>query len=303
VGVKNYLKQNMLRLPDTMWTLLLSGAFLDSPAKCANNLMEVSVPLAFVFILFVILAAFLLLNMLVGLLCEVVNAVTSVEKERITVAYVKCKLMGVLQSLDTDGNGTISKDEFNQMLNIPEAVQALTELGVDVPNLLSLSDHLFEAPDAFQKVGTCLTKNTGDSSPDSSGILVEESEQMTFADFLEMVIRLRSTNKPSVLDIVDLRKLILDSQKNVHKGIDALEGTGHELLSQIQNMQALAKRLSSQTCAAALAPLVHSQEHGPAPSGSSPRLQNLARKMPTATLLTAGRNCDSQRWKKTSIWL
>jgi len=251
-----FLQQKMSRLPSIMWTLLFSGTFLDSPAKCAVNLVEVSTPLALAFVVFAICTAFVLLNMLVGLLCQVVNEVSSVEKERNTITYVKSKLMGVLQSLDTDGNGTISKEEFNQLLKNEEAVQALEELGVDVPNLLSLSDHLFEPSDALPAVGTCLTKNSDASTPSSSETVSETSPHITFADFMERVICLRPTKSPSGVDIVELRKLILGSQRNLLRRLDALEDTGHGLRSQVQSMQALARRFSTEESAAALAPLL-----------------------------------------------
>lgn len=132
------------RVPDAMWTLLLSGTFLDNISLVANRLLEQSPFLTGLFIIFVMLSSFTILNMLVGLLCEVVDAVACAEKEKVMVGYVRSKLMGVLEKLDEDGNGTISRDEFDQLLQIPEAVQALEELGVDVQNLVSLSDHLFE---------------------------------------------------------------------------------------------------------------------------------------------------------------
>merc|ERR1712113_1161593 len=103
--------------------------------------------MAAVFILFVLVSSLMGLNMLIGVLCAVVTAVTAAEKEKILVTYVKSKLMGVLVRLDEDGNGTISKDEFDQLVHIPEAVRALEELGVDVESLVALGDHLFQSED------------------------------------------------------------------------------------------------------------------------------------------------------------
>merc|ERR1719310_1250327 len=107
--------------------------------------------LTFVFIIFVMLAAYTVLNMLVGLLCEVVDAVAAAEKEKAVVGLVKSRLMHVLEQLDEDGNGTISRNEFNMLLEIPEAKTALEDLGVDVHNLFSLADHLFEADEVGDK--------------------------------------------------------------------------------------------------------------------------------------------------------
>merc|ERR1719487_1268355 len=98
------------------------------------------------FVSFILLSSFTVLNLLIGMLCEVVSVVSVIEKEKATVTWVKSKLMHVLEELDEDGSGMISKDEFEKLLLIPTAVDAMTELGVDVNNLVSLSDHIFMAP-------------------------------------------------------------------------------------------------------------------------------------------------------------
>jgi len=64
----------------------------------------------------------------------------------------------------------------------------------------------------------------------------EEDEQvaLTFADFLETVIRLRATNQPSVLDIVDMRKLLLRTQRSVMRRLDGVEDLNKRLSADIK---------------------------------------------------------------------
>merc|ERR1719229_38380 len=169
--------------------------------------------MAAIFIIFVLVSSLMILNMLIGVLCAVVTAVAAAEKEKALVNYVKSKLTNVLERLDEDKNGTISKEEFDQLVHIPEAVRALDDLGVDVPNLVSLADHLF---DVDEDEDTTEKKESVQVGPDGEPI-EDEGKSMTFADFLEMVIRLRSENTPSVADIVELRKLISKGQKQLTK--------------------------------------------------------------------------------------
>eukprot|EP00927_Polykrikos_kofoidii_P073915 TRINITY_DN69930_c0_g1_i1.p1 TRINITY_DN69930_c0_g1~~TRINITY_DN69930_c0_g1_i1.p1 ORF type:complete len:665 (+),score=146.32 TRINITY_DN69930_c0_g1_i1:68-2062(+) len=261
VSENEYLKARFGRLLGAMWTLLLSGTLLDNISKCSNELLDVNWFLAMLFVVFIMLACFTVLNMLVGLLCEVVDAVAAAEKERIVVAYVKGKLIDVLTALDGDGNGTISRDEFNTLLEIPEAVNALFELGVDVPNLLSLSDHLFEADEVEEK-GPDRRKKDLWSTPqgaDQEGDAAADDEDdddgqvsLTFADFLKRVIRLRSTNQPSVLDMVDLRKLIQRCQRNVTRRLDRLEELNVRLTSEVQMINKIIACLCSHDCMSAL---------------------------------------------------
>merc|ERR1719235_1370836 len=121
------------------------GTFLDNLTVIADKLKDHAHPaLLALFIVFILVSALTILNMLIGVLCEVVSAVAEAEKEKAVVTYVKATLIDVLNDLDKDGTGTISKDEFAVLLEVPSAVKALEQLGVDVPNLLLLTDVLFD---------------------------------------------------------------------------------------------------------------------------------------------------------------
>lgn len=260
-----YLLEKFGRIPNAMWTLLMSGAFMDSITVCANTLLEESPLLTIVFIMFIFLASFTVLNMLIGLLCEVVTAVAAAEKEKAIVVYVKSRLFDVLESLDADKSGTISKDEFDALLAIPEAVQALDELGVDVPNLVSLSKHLFEADEISRMGIEGVEKEHKHKGEEDDGTVKkhslstdeletrswEEDEEgntqaLTFADFLEMVIRLRADNRPSVLDVVDLRKLVLKSQRQVLGQVGGLEKMNLKLSADMQDVSATLDKFCTQ---------------------------------------------------------
>merc|ERR1712050_212633 len=121
------------------------------------------------------------MNMLVGILCEVVSVVSAVEKEEVLINYVKGELQDMIQAagLDTNGDNRISKAEFEQLLDNREAARALQEVGVDVVGLIDFTDFIF----------------TG-------------GRDMTFCDFMDMVLQLRGSNTATVKDIVDLRKMM-----------------------------------------------------------------------------------------------
>lgn len=226
----------------SMWTLLLTGCLMDDIAKIGDLLVKHNIFMAFVFLIFVLLSSLMVLNMLIGVLCAVVTAVAAAEKEKSLVNYVKSKLITVLHRLDEDGNGTISKGEFDQLVHIPEAVSALTELGVDVPNLMSLADFLFEDDSAEQSSKSSAVNQAAFSArcgEQAAAVLEDEEEEeegisMTFAEFLEMVIRLRSENQPSVADIVELRKLIYKGQRQVQRRIEKIGRGQAELRNMVQ---------------------------------------------------------------------
>lgn len=172
-------------VPEAMYTLLSRGALLDSPGKVGDALMTENLVMCVVFYIFILLAALTVLNMLIGILCEVVSAVAAIEKEQITVAMVKQQLQKVVEELDENGDMMISKQEFLQILESPVAIAHLAAVGVDVCGLVDLADYIF--------------------SPEGE---IHGKLELTFTDFMEVVLSLRGSNSATVKDIVDLRKFI-----------------------------------------------------------------------------------------------
>ena len=71
-----------------MSTLLLRGTLPDM-ADLVEDVGRVNIIYAAFMLFFILLASLTVLNMLVGVLCEVVSVVSAVEKESMTVQFVK----------------------------------------------------------------------------------------------------------------------------------------------------------------------------------------------------------------------
>merc|ERR1719499_540361 len=134
--------------------------------------------------MFMLLATVTVLNMLIGVLCAVVSAVAGVERETMIVSFVKNRLLGVLEALDDDGNGTLSKEEFMAVLDQKAAVQALDECGVDVEGIYEFADFIF------------MDDSTGDE------------RELEFGEFMEIMLQFRGTNYATVKDLADLTKCV-----------------------------------------------------------------------------------------------
>merc|ERR1719478_303320 len=115
------------------------------------------------------------MNMLIGVLCEVVSAVANDEKEQSVIQLMKESLLVMLHHLDADGSGEIDKDELMQVMEEPLALKVLEELQVDVAHLMELKDMLFEESNASIKI----------------------------QDFLELLLAYRGDNIATVKNIVD----------------------------------------------------------------------------------------------------
>jgi len=190
-------------VPVAMHTLLLDGALMDNLNTVVYDLGAVHPIYTCLFYIFVLLASLTVMNMLIGVLCEVVSAVASTEKESLQVAFVKGKLMEIMNEsgLDQDGDMEISKEEFSKILQIPQATRLLQEVGVDPFSLVDNIDFIF-AP-------------TTDPSDEEE----EEEEEMTlsFGSFMDLILQMRGTNTATVKDIVELRKCINDSHNRLRE--------------------------------------------------------------------------------------
>merc|ERR1740122_834442 len=107
-----------------------------------EQIEEVSVPILFLFYLFILLAALSVMNMLIGVICEMVLNVGEAEREKATVDFVTEKLQRLMETCGVDENNDmlISKQEFLTMLTNRKATSILYDVGVDVVCLVDVAD-------------------------------------------------------------------------------------------------------------------------------------------------------------------
>lgn len=179
---------------ESMYTLLLFGVLcLDYLEDIASKLNDVNPMMSVLLFVFVLLAALTIMNMLIGVLCEVVSAVAKLEKENLLVNYAHDKVGKVLEELDTDGNKLISKEELSHILANQSACKALHDVGVDVVALIDFADVMF-----------------WDS--------INQTEmQLSFSSFMEVVLNLRSSNVATVQDLFNLGRVVLNSFERVEQ--------------------------------------------------------------------------------------
>merc|ERR1712232_1543598 len=93
--------------------------------------------------------AFTVLNMLIGVLCEVVSGVGQNEKRKADIKYLQNNLLDVLEAYDKNDDNTIGPNEFDYFFANPEVHDALAKFGTDLKGITSLKKVLFESADAL----------------------------------------------------------------------------------------------------------------------------------------------------------
>eukprot|EP00747_Dinoflagellata_sp_TGD_P041200 gnl/TRDRNA2_/TRDRNA2_141346_c0_seq1.p1 gnl/TRDRNA2_/TRDRNA2_141346_c0~~gnl/TRDRNA2_/TRDRNA2_141346_c0_seq1.p1 ORF type:complete len:497 (-),score=89.75 gnl/TRDRNA2_/TRDRNA2_141346_c0_seq1:36-1352(-) len=170
----DFLSSRFGRLALVMHTLLIDGTFLDNVGLVSRGLLEhEEYPSWVLLMLFVLFSALTVMNMLVGVLCEVVSAVKTAEEENYAIRMVKDHLLEMLQLLDEDQSGMISKDEIQKVLEDNEALEVLTNLRVDVQYLMQHLDMFFEeTPDlSIHQIMELILMLRGDRPPTMKDML------------------------------------------------------------------------------------------------------------------------------------
>jgi voltage-gated sodium channel len=136
-------------LPRCMWTLLMDGTLLSETGPLLGLLVHRGdfncVVAVTCFLIFILLASFTVMNMLIGILCEVVAGVAESEKEEAAGRVMRQTILLELKKYD-DGDGMIDEDELTELMADPMSLQVLESLGIDVPFLQEFQVMTYREP-------------------------------------------------------------------------------------------------------------------------------------------------------------
>lgn len=216
----------------SMLTLFINGTLLDNLTATMIYLRDDNAMMMWIFVIFILVSSFTVLNMLIGVLCGVVTETAASEAESMGMEQANQKLKEVFLAIDTDGSGLISQNEFMQMKDNPLAVEALEQLGIEVHMVMNLTAVLFQDDDddsndpskMFRKSAwdPLNPKHAGRDSVKSSDI-PPGTKELEFKEFLERLAHLKPGSTPSVLDFADLQKQLCQSSLKLQKRIVQLQ--------------------------------------------------------------------------------
>merc|ERR1712072_1011422 len=119
------------------------------------------------------------MNMLIGILCDVMSQVALDSKEEMLLKEVKSQIKRLAAQIDVDGSGTIDKDEFELLIRDPMMTTSFHDLGVDVVGVANFGEFIYEQVD-----------------------------EISFTDFAFLCSQFRGNKQASVQDVMDLRRYV-----------------------------------------------------------------------------------------------
>lgn len=212
LGEAQELEANFGTLGNTMWTLGLDGTFMDSTRSLLDSLKSLEThgydwtlgwSMVLVFVIYILLTNVTVMNMLIGVLCEVVSAVKVKDDEKIAIDFMKQHLRGMLVQLDADLNGQVSKTELAKITQLPQAIKVLEELEVNAANLLEVTEQLYEDDKAAGRV-----------------------QEVTREELMEVILKVRGNREVSMHDLVEAR---CDLRRLMNRRVDEITSMIQEL--------------------------------------------------------------------------
>jgi hypothetical protein len=158
--------------------------FLLLEVLCGFEIDTVNAMLKEGFIFYILYLTYLLfgsltiMNMLIGVLCEVVSSVAEVERDKIFNQEVDTQIEALTKALDEDGNGVITFEEFQQVMQ-EDIIWQLNDIGVDVVAFADFASFIFH-----------------------------DSDHITHHEFGQMVAQFRGYKAATVKDLADVRKYV-----------------------------------------------------------------------------------------------
>lgn len=163
-------------VPHAMASLTIGGILADQ-GDILTDLGAANIMFCFLFSLYFLLSALTIMNMLLGVLIDVVNVVSAVERDKSDMIEVKGRVMRLLKLDKGNQECSITKAQYRYILTNPAAAKSLDACGIDTLGLVDCADIVFK-----------------------------DKKEIDFPEFLNLMLNLRGGEPAKVKDLVDLRK-------------------------------------------------------------------------------------------------
>lgn len=205
----------------SMMTLFTNGVLGDNLAWILTHIKTADLLLMWVFIVFMVLSSMTLLNMLIGVLCDVIGEAAENEKQDSQRAKFRETLELAFGQIDESGNKLISEDEWVKMKQNNDVMQSFEDLGIEKKDL---DTHL-------NQLQTSLFHGDIDDDEDRGK---PPKKGLSFEKFLQKIMELRPEEPASALDVEMLRMNVRKNEKVIKKQMEKVQ---QRLMSVVDSAQ------------------------------------------------------------------
>jgi len=185
----------------SMRHLFIMATILDDITACTNTIRSTeNMYMLMAFMVCVLISSFTLFNMLLGILCEVVEATQNGEQDKQESKKLQNSMKRFFRDMDEDGNGMVSRNEFVKMATNPKIVDQLADLHIKAVDFEKYAELIF-APRAYG----------------------EAPAELDHDAVVELIMRLRPGQYVNCLDFCHFRTSMKNQYKSVRTYISDIE--------------------------------------------------------------------------------
>lgn len=160
-----------------------------------------------------VISGITLLNMLIGVLCQVITDSSQEEEEERQVVDRRNDLVKAFKMTDLSADGEVSVEEWDAIKNNKELKHQLTKLGIKEDQINDRLDKLRD--DVF---GAAHDEQQGEPGE-------PKTEGLSFEDFADHIMDMRMDTPAGVLDVETLRAMVHVEDTELVKRLEQLEAT------------------------------------------------------------------------------
>jgi hypothetical protein len=129
---------------EAIFTCLFAGVFTDNITLVMAELSRKSSPMMTLFLVHVILTNLTLLNILIGLVCSVLQEATDSQEELKKLKRVKNQMLKHIEDVDENKDERIGASEFQKLIRIPDVCNFLVnECSIDPKHMILVGATMF----------------------------------------------------------------------------------------------------------------------------------------------------------------
>jgi len=193
-----------------MMTLLTNGVLGDNLNQCVSAILEEGILVTCVFWLFFAISSLTLLNMLIGVLCEVISKKAGEEKEAMGETEMRTTFAEAFKVLDTNMDGRVTRLEWEQMRTNQSVLKSFENQGIE-PEIME---------ESLEKMSEAIfTKKN------------ESGEGLCLEDFVSKLLDVQPAKAASCLELKLLRSKVEMRDGKLCKYLETLETEINKLLT------------------------------------------------------------------------
>jgi hypothetical protein len=214
---------------DSMMCLFTNGVLGDNLNQTVSAILAEGLAVTLVFWVFFAISSLTLLNMLIGVLCEVISKKADEEKNAMGEMDLRLSLTDAFEILDHNQDGIVTLSEWEKMKSNASVRQSFANQGIDEG----------EMDEQLDKMSECIFTNKA-----VHGGTAEHAPGLSMDEFVTKLLEVQPGQATSVLELKLLRSKVAMRDDKIEKYLDKLEADLNELLASRGIQQVSLKHLA-----------------------------------------------------------